>query len=86
MHDIIGIKGNVYVSGVQQCEFKTRKSEIVNKALSLGNIVQYDDNTVQQKTSFDGHIFHFSLDHANLLDTTRIGKIHKYLDKKYGIY
>ena len=54
--------------------------------LCLGNIVQYDDETIQEKTSFTGNIHHFSLDYASMFNTTWIEKIHKYLNKKYGMY
>ena len=50
---------------------RQKKSEIVNRTLCLGNIVQYDNKTVQEKTSFNGYVYHFSLYYANML--THIG-------------
>ena len=50
----------VYINGLKQHEFKTEASEIINRALCLGNIVQYDDESVQKKTYFNGGIYHFS--------------------------
>ena len=62
---------------------KQKKSEIANKALCMRNIVQYDDASIQEKTSY---IHQFSLGYSNpFFNTTRIEKIHKYLSKKYVI-
>ena len=62
-----------------------QKSEILNKKLCLGNIAQYNDVSIQEKTNFTGYVDHFYLDHDNVF-TPKIKKIHKYLNKKYNIY
>ena len=36
--------GYVHINGLKQYEFKTKESEILNKTLCLGNIVEYYDN------------------------------------------
>ena len=72
--DNISVKGYVYLDSIQQYEFKTKKSEILNKTLCLGNIVQYDDASIQEKTNFTGYMDHFSVDH-DIVFTPKIEKI-----------
>ena len=43
-----------------------QKSEILNKTLCLGNIIQYNDASIQEKTNFTGYLDHFSLDHDSI--------------------
>ena len=58
--DSLSLKGYIYINYLKQYECKTKKSEIVNRPLCLGNIVQYDDETIQDKTSFTSYIHHYS--------------------------
>ena len=61
-----------------------QKKEIINKVLCLGNIVQYDDESIQLKTNFTGNIMHFSLEHGKVNESERQG-VHKYLMENYHV-
>ena len=47
--------------------------------------MQYDDESIQEKTNFTSYINHFSLDHGNPRDKSRIEKLHKYLMEKHSV-
>ena len=79
-----GTNSSLFVNSTKIIKFKTKDSEIVATALSLGNISKDWTVNNMKRTRFNGYVYDFSVDYdaivaADILD------IHKYLMKKNNI-
>ena len=80
-----GANSYLFVNGTEVYRFKAKDSEIKTYPLCLGNVsVDFSANNMI-KTGLKGSVYDFSIDY-NVVDTSNINNIHKYLMKKHGTY
>ena len=79
-----GTNSYSFVNGTEIYKFKAKDSEIVTSPLCLGNISKDWSIDNMKKTSFNGHIYDFSVDY-DATDIDDIKDIHKYLMEKNNI-
>ena len=80
-----GANSYLFVNGTEVYRFKAKDSEIKTYPLCLGNVsVDFSANNMI-KTELKGSVYDFSIDY-NVVDTSNINNIHKYLMKKHGTY
>ena len=75
----------LFVNGVQQLKFKTKKSEIKRVPLCLGNISADFSATNATKTGLYGNFYDFAVDYVLISGVKTISDIHRYLMKKNNI-
>ena len=79
-----GINSFLFVNATKIYHIKAKDSEINKYPLCLGNISKSFTANKMKKTGLNGYIYEFSVDY-NIIDTSNIIDIHKYLMKKYDI-
>ena len=66
-------------------QFKAKNSEIKPYPLFLGNILKdFTANNMKKKTGLNGYVYDFPVDY-DIIDTSNIINIHKYLMKRHDI-
>ena len=73
-----GSNSFLFVNAKKIYEFKARDSEIKIYILCLGNISKDFTANNMKKTGLNGYVYEFSVDY-NVIDTSNIINIHKYL-------
>ena len=71
----------LFVNGTEIYKFKAKDFEIVATPLCLGNISKGWSIDNMKRTSFNGYVYNFSVDH-DAIDVDDIKDFHKYLMKK----
>ena len=79
-----GNKSFFFVNETKICQFKAKKSEIKPYSLCLGNISKIVRANNMKKTGLNGYVHDFSVDY-NIIDSSNIIVIHKYLMEKHNI-
>ena len=77
-------KSFLFLNATKIHQLKGKNSEIKKYHLCLGKISKdfFEDNMI--KTGLNGYVYDFSVDY-NIIDTSNIINIHKYLIKKHDI-
>ena len=73
------------VNGVQQLQFKLKKSEIRKVPLSLGNISADFSTTNMTKTGLHDDVYDFDVDYVPINGVKTMYDVHRYLMKKNDI-
>ena len=71
----------LFVNATKIYKFKANDSEIKKYPLCLGNISKDFTAINMKKSGLNGYVYEFSADY-NIIDTSNIINIHKYLMKK----
>ena len=83
-----GSNSFLFVNATKICQLKAKNSEIKKYALCLGNIskdfASINMKKTKKKTGLNGYVYKFSIDY-DIIDTSNIIDIHKYLMKKHDI-
>ena len=58
-----GDNSYLFVNGREELKFKTKTGQIINENLCLGNLSRYWTKDQSTKTSLDGNIYDFVVDH-----------------------
>ena len=74
----------LFVNATKIYQFKAKDPEIKKYPLCLGNISKDFATNNMKKTGLNGYVYQFSVDN-NIIDTSSIINIHKYLMKKHDI-
>ena len=74
----------LFVNATKIYQFKAKDSEIRKYPLCLGNIPKNFTAINMKKRGLNGYVNEFSVDY-NVIDTSNIINIHKYLMKKHGL-
>ena len=80
-----GDNSYLFVNGREELKFKTKKDQIINKNLCLGNFSRYWTKDQSAKTSLYVNIYDFVLDYKAIVGTTTIYDMHQYLMTKHNI-
>ena len=72
------------VNATKIYQFKAKDSEMKKYHLSLGNISKDSRANNMKKAGLNGYVYEFSVDY-DIIDTSNIINIHKYLMKKHDI-
>ena len=73
----------LFVNTTKIYQFKAKDSETKKYPLCLGNILKdFTSNNMKKKTGLNGNVYEFSVDY-NIIDTSNIINIHRYLMKKH---
>ena len=79
-----GSNSCLFVNAIKIHQLKAKDSKIKIYPLYLGNVsVTFSANNMI-KTRLNGSVYNFSVDH-NIIDTSNIINVHKYLLKKHDI-
>ena len=76
-----GANSYLFTNSTDIFKFKAKDAEIVVSPLCLGNISKDQSTDNMRKTSFNGHVYNFSVDY-DATDVDGIKDIDKYLMKK----
>ena len=76
-----GINNFLFVNATKIYQFKTKDSEFKRHPLCLGNISKFFSVNNMKKTGLNSHVYKFSVNY-NIIDTSNIIDIQKYLMKK----
>ena len=80
-----GSNSFLFVNATKIYQFKAKDPEITIYPSSLGNISNnFTANNMKKKTGLNGYVYEFSVDY-NIIDTSNIIDIRKYLMKKHDI-
>ena len=79
-----GANSYLFVNGTEIYKFKAKYSEIVVRAICLGNISKDWSVDKMKRTGFNGYVYDFSVD-CDAAAVNDIKYIHKYLMKKNNI-
>ena len=75
----------LFVNGRQELKFKAKTDQIVKEKLCLGNLSDQWTTSESEKTGLYGKIYDFAVDYEQIVGTTKILDIHKYLIIKHSI-
>ena len=80
-----GSNNLLFVNATKIYQFKANDSEIKKYLLCLGNISKdFTANNMKKKPRLNGYVYKFFVDY-DIIDTSNIINIHKYLTKKHNI-
>ena len=74
----------LFVNATKMYQFKTKDSEIKKYPLCLGNVSKDFTAINMNKTGLNGYFYEFFVDY-NIIGTSNIVDIHKYLMKKHNV-
>ena len=80
--------GNVsylFVNGRQELKFKTKTDKLIKEKLCTGNLSDQWTTSESEKTGLYGKIYDFVVDYEQIVETTKILDMHKYLIIKHSI-
>ena len=78
-----GNNSYLYVNGNQELTFK--KDQLVKEKLCLGNLSDQWTTSESEKTGLHGKIYDFVVDYEQIVGTTKIIDMHRYLINKHTI-
>ena len=74
----------LFVNGTKIHQFKAKDSDMKRYSLCIGNISKDFSVDNMKKTQLNGYVYNFSVDY-NIIDTSNIIDIRKYLMKKHDV-
>ena len=75
----------LFVNGTQELKFKTKTDQLVKEKLCIGNLSDQWTTSESEKTVLYGKIYDFVVDYEQIVETTKILDMHKYLITKQSI-
>ena len=80
-----GNNNYLFVNGRQELKFKAKTDQLLKEKLCLGNLSDQWTTSESEKTGFYGKIYDFVVDYEQIVGTTKILDMHKYLIVKHSI-
>ena len=80
-----GNNSYLYVNGNQELKFKVKTDQLVKEKLCLGNLSDHWTTSESEKTGLHGKIYDFVVDYEQIVGTTKIPDMHRYLLTKHCI-
>ena len=74
----------LFVNGRQELKFKCKTNQLVKEKLCLGNLSDQWTTSESEKTGVYGKIYDFVVDYEQIVGTTKIIDMHKYLMTKHN--
>ena len=74
-----------FVNGRQELKFKTKTDQLVKEKLCIGNLSDQWTTSESEKIEVYGKIYDFVVDYEQIVGTTKILDMHKYLMTKHNI-
>ena len=75
----------LFVNGRQELKFKAKTDQLVKEKLCIGNLSDQWSTSKSEKTGVYGKIYDFVVDYEQIVGTTKIIDMHKYLMTKHNI-
>ena len=75
----------LFVNGRQELKFKTKTGQLVKEKLCIGNLSDQWTTSESEKTGTYGKFYDFVVDYEQIVRTTKILDMHKYLMTKHNI-
>ena len=75
----------MYVNGNQELKFKAKTDQLVKEKLCLGSLSDQWSTSESEKTGLHGKIYDFVVDYEQIVGTTKIIDMHRYLIAKHTI-
>ena len=75
----------LFVNGRQELKFKCKTDQLVKEKLCIGNLSDQWTTSESEKTGVYGKIYDFVVDYEQIVGTTKILDMHKYLMTKHNI-
>ena len=75
----------LYVNGNQELQFKAKTDQLVKEKICLGNLSDQWTTSESEKTGLYGKICDFVVDYDQIVGTTKILDMHRYLITKHSI-
>ena len=75
----------LFVKGRQELKFKTKTDQLVKEKLCIGNLSNQWTTSESEKTGTYGKNYDFVVDYEQIVGTTKIIHMHKYLMTKHNI-
>ena len=75
----------LFVNGRQELKFKGKTDQLVKEKLCIGNLSDQWTTSESEKTAVYGKIYGFVVDYEQIVGTTKILDMHKYLTTKHNI-
>ena len=72
-------------NGRQELKFKTKTGQLVKEKLCIGNLSEQWTASESEKNGVYGKIYDFAVDYEQIVGTTKILDMHKYLMTKHNI-
>ena len=79
-----GSNSFLFINATKKYLVKAKDSEIKKYLLSLRNILKDFTGTNMKKPGLNGYVYEFSVDY-NIIDTSNVINVHKFLTKKHNI-
>ena len=80
-----GNNSYLFVNGRQELKFKCKTDQLVKEKLCIGNLSDQWTTSESEKTGVYGKIYDFAVDYEQIVGTTKIIDMHKYLMTKHNI-
>ena len=80
-----GNNNYLFVNGRQELKFKAKTDQLLKEKLCLGNLSDQWTTKESEKTGFYGKIYDFVVDYEQIVGTTKILDMYKYLIVKHSI-
>ena len=80
-----GNNSYLHVNGNQELKFKAKTDQLVKQKLCLGNLSDQWFTSESEKTGLYGKIYDFVVDYEQIVGTTKILDMHRYLKPKHNI-
>ena len=75
----------LFVNGRQELKFKAKTDQLVKEKLCIGNLSDQWTTSESEKIGVYGEIYDFLADYEQIVGTTKILDMHKYLMAKHKI-
>ena len=75
----------LFVNGRQELKFKAKTDQLVKEKLCIGNLSNQWTTSESEKTGAYGKIYDFVVDYEQIVKTSKIIDMHKYLMTKHNI-
>ena len=75
----------LFINGRQELKFKCKTDQLVKEKLFIGNLSDQETTSESEKTGVYGKIYDFAVDYEQIVGTTKILDMHKYLMTKHNI-
>ena len=80
-----GNNSYLFVNGRHELQFKCKTDQLVKEKLCIGNLSDQWTKSESEKTGVYGKIYNFVVDYEQIVGTTKIIDMHKYLMAKHSI-
>ena len=80
-----GVDSCLFVNDRQELKFKAKTDQLVKEKLCIGNLSDQWTTSESEKTGVYGKIYDFVVDYEQIVGTTKILDMHKYLMTKHNI-